>query len=296
MLKKADCTLCLQAHRHLAEAQVPARQEFVSSASPTAPTRRSEVGGCCSAITRTASCATAGSVGTGWASAHWARAAPCCPGWRRNAVHRSGGVEAGPMVKARAGTSAGSSPRWSSRWRSGNGRPTAMCAIPKFAACATDKPAEAIGASRQRQAAPRPAPARRCGPRRPSRSLNPDRVIDPSTGLRKVDLVHYYESVAECMLPHSEGPGRCRWCARRQGITGELFFQKHPGDKVMPGMKDARSGLWPGHDGAAGRRQRRVADQCRADERRRVPYLELQSPSASTSPTASSSTWTRAKA
>ncbi len=31
---------------------------------------------------------------------------------------------------------------------------------------------------------------------------HPERVIDPSTGLTKLDLVRYYESVAEWMMPH----------------------------------------------------------------------------------------------
>src|SRR4029079_16320835 len=37
------------------------------------------------------------------------------------------------------------------------------------------------------------------------RISNPDRVIDPGTGLRKLDLVRYYESVADRILPHLRG-------------------------------------------------------------------------------------------
>jgi hypothetical protein len=33
---------------------------------------------------------------------------------------------------------------------------------------------------------------------------NPERVIDPSTGLTKLDLVRYYESIAEWMIPRWE--------------------------------------------------------------------------------------------
>jgi len=75
---------------------------------------------------------------------------------------------------------------------------------------------------------------------------HPDRVIDPSTGLKKLDLVRYYESVADRMLPHLEhrpvalvrGPS---------GITGQLFFQKHDDKLSIPGMRELDPALWPGH-------------------------------------------------
>ena len=71
-------------------------------------------------------------------------------------------------------------------------------------------------------------------------------MIDPSTGLRKIDLVRYYESVADWILPHLidrpvslvRGP---------TGIGGELFFQKH-GDKLgIPGIRELDAALWPEH-------------------------------------------------
>ena len=74
---------------------------------------------------------------------------------------------------------------------------------------------------------------------------HPERVIDASTGLTKLALVRYYESIAERILPHLRGrpvslvraPG---------GIAGELFFQKHPETK-MPGLRVFDANLWPGH-------------------------------------------------
>jgi bifunctional non-homologous end joining protein LigD len=58
------------------------------------------------------------------------------------------------------------------------------------------------------------------------RVSHPDRVIDPSTGLTKLDLVRYYESVAERMLPHLLGRPVAAVRAP-QGIRGQLFFQRH---------------------------------------------------------------------
>jgi len=71
-------------------------------------------------------------------------------------------------------------------------------------------------------------------------------VIDPSTGLEKLDLVRYYESVAEWMLPHLQGrpvalvrgPG---------GVGGSLFFQKHDEQGSIPGLRQLDPALWPGH-------------------------------------------------
>jgi bifunctional non-homologous end joining protein LigD len=74
---------------------------------------------------------------------------------------------------------------------------------------------------------------------------NPDRVIDPSTGLTKVALVRYYESVAERILPHlADRP--VSLVRAPQGITGELFFQKHPETK-MPGLRVLDPQLLPNH-------------------------------------------------
>ncbi len=75
---------------------------------------------------------------------------------------------------------------------------------------------------------------------------NPDRVIDPSTGFTKVDLIRYYALVAPLMLPH---------LARRpvslvrapEGVSGELFFQKHWEKENMPGIEQLDPSLDPDH-------------------------------------------------
>jgi bifunctional non-homologous end joining protein LigD len=121
-----------------------------------------------------------------------------------------------------------------------------------------DKPARAV--SREQAGAPaggKPASAARgAGGGAPARDAparsggvkvsNPDRVIDPSTGLRKIDLVHYYESVAEFMLPHLKG--RAVALVRGPtGIQGQLFFQKHDDKLTIPGMRELDASLWPEH-------------------------------------------------
>jgi bifunctional non-homologous end joining protein LigD len=109
-----------------------------------------------------------------------------------------------------------------------------------------DKPA--LDITRERAAAPpvaaAAAPRRRAGAT--VKVSNPDRVIDASTGIKKIELVHYYESVADWMLPHLKrrpvslvrGP---------TGVGGELFFQKHDDKLSIPKMRELDPALWPGH-------------------------------------------------
>ena len=66
--------------------------------------------------------------------------------------------------------------------------------------------------------------------------VNPDRVIDPSTGIRKIDLIHFYESVADRILPHLKNRP-VSLVRAPQGITGQLFFRSI----LKPRLKDSRS-------------------------------------------------------
>ncbi len=81
------------------------------------------------------------------------------------------------------------------------------------------------------------------------RVSNADRVIDASTGLTKLDLVRYYESVSDFILPHLKGRP-VSLVRGPQGVAGQLFFQKH-GEKIgipgIPGITELDASLWPGH-------------------------------------------------
>ncbi|MES2887974.1 MAG: DNA ligase D [Pseudomonadota bacterium] len=74
---------------------------------------------------------------------------------------------------------------------------------------------------------------------------HPGRVIDPSTGLTKIDLVRYYAQVAPWMLPHLLSRP-CALMRGPQGIEGELFFQKHASSLHVPGLKEVALAD-PGH-------------------------------------------------
>ncbi|NYH19685.1 DNA ligase D [Paraburkholderia bryophila] len=77
------------------------------------------------------------------------------------------------------------------------------------------------------------------------RISHPDRVIDKSTGTRKIDLVRYYESVADWMLPHLKDRP-VSLVRAPEDIGGELFFQKHSQKLSIPNVEQ-HPGLDPGH-------------------------------------------------
>ena len=72
------------------------------------------------------------------------------------------------------------------------------------------------------------------------------RVMDPSTGFTKLDLVRYYALAAPWALPHVKGrPAYIRQAA--QGIHQPMKFLQHPAYRNLKGTDPA---LWPGHDPA----------------------------------------------
>ena len=114
---------------------------------------------------------------------------------------------------------------------------------PVFKGVRADRPAKVI--TRERAAGPSAiaAPAAR---RTTVKVTNPERVIDPSTGFKKVDLARYYESIADFILPHLRGRPASLVRAP-EGVAGKLFFQKHDESK-LPGLTQLDADLWPGHD------------------------------------------------
>nr|WP_296015136.1 DNA ligase D [uncultured Acidovorax sp.] len=78
------------------------------------------------------------------------------------------------------------------------------------------------------------------------RVSHPQRVIDASTGITKLDLVRYYATVAPLMLPHLKGRPTSLVRAP-EGVKGELFFQKHLDVGGMDGVRQLPQDLYPAH-------------------------------------------------
>ncbi|KWK24719.1 DNA ligase [Burkholderia stagnalis] len=77
------------------------------------------------------------------------------------------------------------------------------------------------------------------------RITHPDRVLDPASGTRKIDLVRYWEWVAPWLLPDLKG--RPVSLVRVPGeIGGEQFFQRHAEQREIP-FVTRHAGLDPGH-------------------------------------------------
>ena len=74
---------------------------------------------------------------------------------------------------------------------------------------------------------------------------HPERVIDDTTGLTKLDVVAFYADVAALLLPHLAGRP-VSFLRAPQGVQGQTFFQKHL-EHAMPGVKNLPKKLDPGH-------------------------------------------------
>jgi DNA ligase D-like protein (predicted polymerase)/DNA ligase D-like protein (predicted 3'-phosphoesterase) len=78
------------------------------------------------------------------------------------------------------------------------------------------------------------------------RISHPDRVIDATTGTTKLGLGEFYAAVEPWIHPHlvDRPVGLLR---APDGIEGELFFQKHSVQRVIPSIRSLDPALDPGH-------------------------------------------------
>ena len=115
----------------------------------------------------------------------------------------------------------------------------------------TDKPATAIirekaaSLSRVSKAAVKTAPVSHALSTK-LRVTHPDRVIDPSTGITKIELVRYYGLIGDLMMVHLKNRP-VSLVRAPSGIGGELFFQKHAETEKLPGIQQLDPALYPGH-------------------------------------------------
>ena len=127
---------------------------------------------------------------------------------------------------------------------------------PVFQGLRNDKPARGITREEPRQIEDVEKPALADEPVTPPppglhgklpetlRVTNPDRVVDPSSGATKLDVIRYYALVGELMMEHLKR--RPVTLVRAPaGIGAELVFQKHADVKKLPGVKQMDAALDP---------------------------------------------------
>ena len=78
------------------------------------------------------------------------------------------------------------------------------------------------------------------------RVSNPERIVDPESGLKKIDLVRYYALVTPLMWPHLKDRPIAMVRAP-DGIGGPLFFQKHLDRYKLAGVEPLDPSIFPGH-------------------------------------------------
>lgn len=78
------------------------------------------------------------------------------------------------------------------------------------------------------------------------RVTHPDRVIDTSIGITKMDLMRYYALVGDLLMPHCKGRP-VALVRTPSGVGGQQFFQKHAEVEKLPGIHQLDPALYPGH-------------------------------------------------
>ena len=243
IIKRTDSSYVSQRSETWLKLKCALRQEFVICGFNDRNGARGEVGSLFLGTWEKGVLTYAGNVGTGWSS----RTA-------RDLHARLAALETATPTLAIDAITPG---RWSRRSAGGERwvRPELVAEVsfrewtPEghvrhavFVALRLDKPArevtrEVAAAATAGGAAPAPTSSIKVS--------NPDRVIDPSTGITKVTLVRYYESIAERILPHLRDRP-VSLVRAPEGIGGELFFQKHAEARI-PGLRELDPKLWPGH-------------------------------------------------
>ena len=244
MAKRADAPYVSARSETWLKLKCGQRQEFVVIGYTDRTGARGEVGGLLLGYhDETGTLRSAGSVGTGWNSktGQELNVALSQLGVDKPAVDPKT-VAPGRWSKRTAGSEHWVKPQMVVEVSFGEWTPDGNIRHPVFKGVRADKPGKAI--TRERATGP-VAPPPSSG-KASVKVTNPERVIDPTTGLKKVDLVRYYESIADWMLPHIKGRPASLVRAP-DGVEGKLFFQKHDESK-LPGLTQLDADLWPGHD------------------------------------------------
>ncbi len=245
--KRADAPYVSQRTETWLKVKCHARQEFVIGGFIDREGSTSQVGSLLLGYYDGGVFKYAGNVGTGWSTATAADLHRRLVKFEtREPPFEPGAVTPGRWSRRAAGSERWVKPELVAEIRFSDWTPDGRVRHASFLGLREDKPARTIG--REKAVAPPPGPAAKGHRVGSVKVSNPERVIDASTGFTKLDLVRYYESVAEWMLPHLRGRP-VSLVRGPNGIGDELFFQKHDDKLSIPGIRELDPSLWPGHAG-----------------------------------------------
>jgi bifunctional non-homologous end joining protein LigD len=244
--KRADAPYVSQRSDSWLKLKLAARQELVIGGFTERQGAPREVGSLILGVyDATGALVHAGSVGTGWNAATAATLrAQLAPLEQPAAPFTAGSPDPGRWSRRAAGSERWVRPELVAEVRFAGWTQGGHVRHAVFVALRSDKPARSV--TRERvvtQAALAALPGARLAKLKVTHG---DRVIDAATGLTKLDLIRYYDSVAERMLPHLAG--RPLALVRGpEGVAGTLFFQKQDEAGSIPGLKALDAKLFPGH-------------------------------------------------
>ena len=250
--KRADAPYVSRRSETWLKLKCKLRQEFVICGYTERTDEADQVGSLLLGIHDTSGkLVSAGSVGTGW-SADEAREIKqkLLPLAASTSPFEKGDGKPGRWSRRKAGSERWVMPKLLAEVSFAEWTPDDQIRHASFIGLRDDKPAKVIVRERPKAVgAPAATASRKTGAFAAGTSIkvsHGERVVDATTGVTKLDLVRYYDSVAEFILPHLKARP-CSLVRGPTGVTGELFFQKH-GEKIgIPGITELPAGLWPGH-------------------------------------------------
>ena len=255
--KRADAPYVSQRSDSWLKLKIAARQELVIGGFTVRQGATGEVGSLILGVYDSAGrLEHAGSVGTGWDSATAAKLMQRLAAIEvREPPFAAGSPDPGRWSRRGSGSEHWVKPQLVAEVRFSAWTPAGHVRHAVFVGLRSDKPAREVTRERV-SAVAAPASAAKDGAANGHGSgsiraaklkvTHAERVIDTSTGLTKLDLVRYYDSVAEHIVPHLVG--RPASLVRGpEGVEGALFFQKHDEARSIPGVKQLPARLWPNH-------------------------------------------------
>jgi bifunctional non-homologous end joining protein LigD len=245
ILKREDAPYVCERSKTWLKLKCGIRQEFVVVGFTDRAGASSQVGGLLLAYHQDGRLRYAGSVGTGWGAKTGKHLHEMLTALQVSKPALDEAVKPGRWSRREKGSEHWVRPEVVVEVSFSEWTPDGHVRHPSFKGLRTDKPASQI--TREPVATvPGPQAPDKAAPNSSVRLTHPERVIDATTGLTKLDLFRYYESVATWLLPHLKN--RPVMLVRApQGIQGKLFFQRHP-ETPIPLLRVLDASVWPGHD------------------------------------------------